>query len=251
MFLESVTLTAPRKTVPRSDGVPVQADRLDYSLRRYFVDEFYSRHVPTLPAGSRVLDLGGNKVRKRGEFDIGRYDLRVVYANLSTAKRPDVQSDAAHLPLKQKCFDAVICSELLEHVADPLAVLRELHHVLRSQGIVLACVPFLHHMHGDPHDYGRYTDHYLRENLAKIGFGNIVIERQGLFWSVIVDMLRGLAWHNAKEGRPRSAWLRRQVAKLIAQGKRRALAWETQPGRETHPFFSSFTTGFGVVAIKD
>lgn len=234
----------------RSNGVALQADRLDYSLRRYFVDEFYFRHVPTLSAGSRVLDLGGTKVSKRGDFDIGRYDLRVIYANLSPAKQPDVQSDAAHLPVKQSCFDAVICSEVLEHVPDPLAVLRETHQVLRSQGVLLVCAPFLHHIHGDPHDYGRYTDQYWREALARIGFADIVIERQGLFWSVMVDMLRGWAHEHAKQGRPRSDWLRRQLAKVIAKGKRMALAWEAEPGRDTHPFFGSFTTGFGIRAVR-
>ena len=42
------------------------ADRLDYSLRRYFVDEFHFRHVPALSAGSQVLHWGSDKSYKRG-----------------------------------------------------------------------------------------------------------------------------------------------------------------------------------------
>ena len=147
-----------------------KADRLDSSLRRYFIDQFHFRQVPSLPPGSRVLDLGGNKIRKRGHFDIERYDFRVVYADFSTAKRPDVQADAAYIPFKEGCFDAVICSELLEHVLDPLAVLREIHRVVRPGGTLLICVPFLFHIHGDPHDYGRYTDFYWSQTLKTSGF---------------------------------------------------------------------------------
>ena len=225
-------------------------DRLDYSLRRYFVDEFHFRHVPNLPSGSRVLDLGGNKIRKRGQFDIEHYDLHVVYANLSTAKRPDVQADAARVSFKDGCFDAVICSELLEHVPDPPAVLREAYRVLREGATLLICAPFLHRMHGDPYDYGRYSDYYWSQTLTTIGFSDIRIEKQGLFWSVLMDMLRDLAHQMAKEGRPRSAWVRRQVARLTGWGRRTALAWEAKPGYHQHPFFSHYTTGFGILAVK-
>lgn len=232
-------------------GSPLlQADRLDYSLRRYFVDEFHFRHVPRLSSGSWVLDLGGNKIRKRGPFDINRYDLRVIYANLSTAKRPDVQADAASIPFKDSCFDAVICSELLEHVPDPPAVLREIHRVLQKGGTLLICVPFLFCIHGDPYDYGRYTDHYWRENLLTIGFVDIEIERQGLFWSVLVEMLRALAYQMANEGRPRSSLARRQIERMVSWGKRIALRRETKSRYQQSSFFCSFTTGFGIKVIK-
>jgi SAM-dependent methyltransferase len=229
----------------------LQANRLDYSLRRYYVDEFHFRHVPNLAPGSRVLDLGGNKVRKRGQFDIGRYDLRVVYTNLSTAKRPDVQADAAHVPFKDGCFDAVICSELLEHVPDPPSVLREAYRVLREGRTLLICVPFLHRIHGDPYDYGRYSDFYWSQTLAAIGFGDIRIEQQGLFWSVLMDMLRDLAYQMANEGRPRSVWARRLVSKAIGWGRRAALTRDLQAIRRQHAFFSRYTTGFGIVAVKE
>jgi SAM-dependent methyltransferase len=233
-----------------TDDPLLQANHLGYSLRRYFVDQFHFRHVPALPAGSRVLDLGGNKTRKRGQFDIESYDLRVVYVNLSVAKRPDVQADAVHIPFKDGCFDAVICSELLEHVLKPLAVLREVHCVLKGGGILLICVPFLVRVHGDPYDYGRYTDYYWKENLTKMGFAGVEIEKQGLFWGVLMDMLRELAYQMMRENRPKSAWARCLVVKLIDWGRRAALARDTRSTNCEHPFFSSFTTGFGIVAAK-
>ena len=219
-------------------------------MRRYYVDEYHFRHVPALPPGSRVLDLGGNKVRKRGQFDVGRYDLRVVYANLSTVKRPDVQADAEHVPFEGGSFDTVICSELLEHVPDPSAVLRESHRVLRSGGILMICVPFLFPIHGDPHDYGRYTGFYWEQTLAASGFGEIVIEKQGLFWSVLVDMLRELAYQTPMVGQPWSPQVRRLVAQMVGRGKRAALARDAQLARGEHPVLGSYTTGFGVRAAK-
>ena len=187
-----------KKNIPPID---LPGHRLDYSIRRYFVDCFHAEQVPTLRDGSTILDIGGNKINKRGQFDIENYDLRVTYANLTTAKRPDVQSDAARLPFVNESFDAVVCSELLEHVPDPPSVLKEAFRVLRRGGVILICVPFIYQIHGDPYDFGRYTDYYWFYHLKEIGFNNIEIQKQGLFWSVLVDMLRGWWYDLDKTGR--------------------------------------------------
>jgi len=224
---------------------PLYAGGVGFSVRRHFVDEFLSRHVATLAAGSRVLDLGGNRVGKRGRFDIGRCGLRVVYANLTRAKRPDVQADAMSVPIRDGCFDAVICSELLEHVPEPVTVLQETCRVLAVGGALLACAPFLYRIHGDPHDYGRYTEDYWIRALSSSGLRIVVLERQGLFYSVLVDFCKQYVdalWH-----RPL-----RDVARwplVVAQGM--ALRREQTQRVRTHPFLRSFTTGYGIVAVKE
>ncbi|MEX5215252.1 MAG: methyltransferase domain-containing protein [Nitrospiraceae bacterium] len=228
----------------------LQGDRLDCSLRRFFVDEFYMHHAAQLKPGSRVLDLGGQKAPKRGRFDIERYDVRVRYANLSAAHRPDVQTDASALPFKEESFDAVICAEMVEHVADPMRVMHEVHRVLRRRGILLMTVPFLFPIHEDPYDYCRYTDHYWRENLERIGFEDMAIEAQGLFWSVVVDMTR--AWFNeqVRRGRPRSVLLQRLITRLVTKGKRLAVARERRIDAVDHAFIKRYTTGYGIRVVR-
>jgi len=223
---------------------------LDYSLRRHYVDQFHFRHVPEFPARSVVLDLGGNRVSKRGLFNIEAYGLSVVYADVSAAKKPHVQANAAWLPFRPGAFDGVICSELLEHVPDPRVVLGEAHRVLRPHGRLLVCIPFLSRIHGDPHDYGRYTDSFLRETLERVGFRDVVVERQGLFWSVIVDMLRDMAYAEAMKGRPGPPLLRKLVAFAIGRCKQSALQWDRRREGEHGSFAQAFTTGFGVTAVK-
>lgn len=222
----------------------MQTQPLGYSIRRYFVDEFYFRHVPALPPNSHVLDLGGNKVRKRGQFDIEEYNLNVIYANLFTGKQPDVQADAAHLPFNDNQFDAVICAELLEHIFSPQTVLHEVYRVLNIQGVLLISVPFLYPIHGDPDDFGRYTDHYWHSTLEEVGFESISIERQGLYFSVLANFLKLYA--NRMYRRP----IRNLVSLPLALFQRWALKREQNPSIQSHPFLSSFTTGFGIVGIK-
>lgn len=47
------------------------------------------------------------------------------------AERPFIIGDAHSLPFKDHAFDCVVCSHLLEHVADPARVLAELQRVAR------------------------------------------------------------------------------------------------------------------------
>lgn len=227
-----------------------QARELGYSLRRHYVDQFHLRNVPGLPKSALVLDLGGNRIGKRGLFDIEAYGLRVVYANLSAAKRPNVQADGAGLPFPAGRFDAVICSELLEHVPDPRPVLEEIRRILRNDGTVLICVPFLNRIHGDPYDYARFTDFFWRETLGSMGYEGIEIERQGGFWSVLADMLRDLAYHKTIHGAP---WISRHLKALswiMGHVRQKAVKWDRFA--ESHPASmpQGFTTGFGIRATK-
>jgi ubiquinone/menaquinone biosynthesis C-methylase UbiE len=54
-----------------------------------------------------------------------------------------VQGDATHLPFPDKAFDAVICSETIEHIPDDAAVVRELARVLRPRGWLFFTAPNL------------------------------------------------------------------------------------------------------------
>ena len=52
-----------------------------------------------------------------------------------------VQGDALKLPFSEGTFDRVICSEVLEHIPEDVAAMRELARVLRSGGTMAITVP--------------------------------------------------------------------------------------------------------------
>jgi SAM-dependent methyltransferase len=225
-------------------------ENLGYSMRRYYVDQFHFAHVPGIAEGAPVLNVGGHRGPKRGLFDIDGFRLNVVHMDIVSAKRPHVQGDATHVPFKTSYFDAVICSEVLEHVREPVSVLKEAHRVLKPGGLFLICVPFLTRIHADPYDYGRYTDSFWAETLLETGFTDVRIERQGLFWAVIVDMVRDAVYSSALLARNGSGLLTKAASLVVGACKGMALKFDARQPLTGTGIRSAFTTGFGIRAVK-
>lgn len=82
----------------------------------------------------------------------------------------DVFYDGEHFPLDSGRFDAVLCTQVLEHVFEPTAFLEEVHRVLAPGGKLLLTVPFVWDEHEQPWDYARYSSFGLHHLLQKQGF---------------------------------------------------------------------------------
>ncbi len=91
----------------------------------------------------------------------------------------DLLYDGRRFPLGDATFDAVLCSQVLEHVFTPEEFVRELHRVLRPGGLLLLTVPFVWDEHEQPHDYARYSSFGLADLLHRAGF-EIVEHRKTL-----------------------------------------------------------------------
>jgi len=239
------------------DAAPPQLSDLArntaFSLRRCYVDLFYAHEVRQLPSGSRVLDLGGVRtVARPGMFDVSRFPLDVVCVNILPSANPNVIAAGEALPFAGRTFDAVICSEVLEHVRDPRLVLAEIERVLVPGGIALIAVPFLYQIHASPHDFGRYTDDFWKSVLQDSGLPCERIEKQGLYWSVMLDFVR-LPIERASAKTTRALWrkfLRAVMLWPMAWLRVWAVKAEAKPSLRAHPTYANFTTGFGIVARK-
>lgn len=92
-----------------------------------------------------------------------------------------VRADAHALPFAEWSFDAVVTLETIEHVADPLGFLREVHRVLGPGGILLISTPNGDVPYGDnPYHLTEFTLDQLGNLLESTGFE--VVEVWGQNW---------------------------------------------------------------------
>jgi len=212
------------------------------TFRRRLVDADLER-VRSLMRGV-VLDLGGERIGRRGVFRPPENgSVRLIVANLDPGTGPDLVCDAAAVALRDATVDVVVCSELLEHLADPDSALAEIARVLRPGGVLILSTPFLYRLHGDPQDFQRLTDVRLRAMLDRLKFDIIELRRQGAFFLVLADML-----HQAAGAGPRWAKVLLTPLLMVLTGILTRL--DSLPATVGSPMLSSFTTGFFVVAFK-
>jgi SAM-dependent methyltransferase len=70
------------------------------------------------------------------------------------------QSNRALIP--DATFDAVLCTEVLEHTLNPFDAVREVRRMLKPAGLLFLSVPFNFRIHGPLPDCWRFTEHGLR-----------------------------------------------------------------------------------------
>ena len=73
--------------------------------------------------------------------DISRIQLDVARKNLAGYEVRFIQGDASKIELPDASFDRMICSEVLEHVVNPDAVLAAIARLLRPSGVAVLTIP--------------------------------------------------------------------------------------------------------------
>lgn len=98
-------------------------------------------------SGGAVLDIGCGYGEMLSEFPATRLvGVDINHPALSEAKRRNpagcfAMANVERLPIADSSFDAVVCSEVLEHMDDPSSLAREIVRVTRPGGVYCVTVP--------------------------------------------------------------------------------------------------------------
>ncbi len=116
--------------------------------------------------GSRVLDVGCGE---KPYFPFFASASEYVGVDVVASPAADIVGAVESLPIADESFDVVLCTQVLEHVDDPAAAVRELHRVTRPGGRVLASTHGVMVFHPNPNDYWRWTHTGLRRLFERNG----------------------------------------------------------------------------------
>jgi len=113
-----------------------------------------NQQLGLIPAGNRILDAGAGELQWKpycshlqyvsqdlAQYD-GRGDGKGLQCKSWNGMRVDIISDIIEIPLPDASFDAVLCSEVLDHVPSPSLALMELDRLLKPGGIMLITESF-------------------------------------------------------------------------------------------------------------
>jgi SAM-dependent methyltransferase len=115
----------------------------------------------------RLLDVGcGSRPYESLFVERG---AAYVGCDMEGSAHADVFGLADALPVEDASFDVVLCTQVLEHVPDPAAAVRELRRVLKPGGRALVSTHGVAVYHPSPTDYWRWTSSGLERLFSENG----------------------------------------------------------------------------------
>jgi SAM-dependent methyltransferase len=165
-------------------------------LLKHKIEASVSKYASPSTPESRALDIGcgGQPFRKTLER------LGYSYQGMDVNQHPGSKVDfvcAIDEPLPRELIESgpyefVLCTEVMEHVADWDMAFRNLKLLVQPEGRILITCPHFYQLHEEPYDFWRPTLHALRYFAERSGFRLLHQEAAGDGWDVLGTLLANL-----------------------------------------------------------
>ena len=220
-------------------------------------ERWIQRNLSALPQGWRLLDAGAGEQRHRHlcahlkyvAQDFGKYDGIGDDRGLQTRQWNqaglDIVSDITSVPEPDGSFDAVLCTEVLEHLPKPMEALKELVRLLRQGGHLILTAPFISMTHMAPYHYCTGFNRYFYDRaLPELGLEVIELSYNGNFFEFVAQELRRVPSMAERYSATQMLHLHEAAAIAIVLGMLRRLSRKDRGSSELCSF------GLHVRAIK-
>lgn len=170
--------------------------------------DWVKARLAEVPAGHRLLDVGAGECQykpfcahlKYIAQDVNQYDGQGDGIGLQTRQwdfsQIDLVCDIYDIPT-ETTYDALLCTEVLEHIVDAPRALELFGKLVRPGGVLILTAPFACLTHFAPHFYSSgYSEYFYRTLLDRFGFDIERLEKNGSYFRQVhyeVVRLAGLA----------------------------------------------------------
>ena len=173
------------------------------SFNERFRDEWVRNALAAVPAGSRLLDAGAGEQQYRKycahldyvSQDFSQYDGQGNGSGLQMGqwdvRNIDIVSDICAIPEPDQAFDALLCTEVLEHLPKPVDALVEFSRLVRPGGMLILTAPFSSLTHFAPYHFATGFNRYFYEyHLEALGFEIRNMDPNGNYFEFVAQELR-------------------------------------------------------------
>jgi ubiquinone/menaquinone biosynthesis C-methylase UbiE len=156
-----------------------------------------------IPAGSRILDAGAGECQYKQycthlnyvSQDFNEYKGDGNGSGIQTGEWDtssiDIVSDIISIPEPNQSFDAIFCTEVFEHIPDPISAIKEFYRLLKPGGILIVTAPFNSLTHFAPyHYYSGFNKYFYDWHLTKNGFKVSEVSLNGDYSEYIAQEIR-------------------------------------------------------------
>lgn len=170
-------------------------------------DQWIKSILQAIPAGYKILDAGAGE-RRYKEYcghleyvsqDFAQYDGRGDSAGLQTGSWDnmgiDIVSDITRIPQPDNSFDVVMCTEVFEHLPEPIKALREFSRLLKPAGVLILTAPFSSLTHMPPYYYYTgFSRYFYKRFLEEMGFTIVDMNENGSYFEYLAQEIRRLPY---------------------------------------------------------
>ncbi len=158
-----------------------------------------------IPEGCRILDAGAGEQQYRSwcshldyvSQDFAQYDGQGDNKGLQSGKwdRKNLQivCDIVDIPEPDASFDAIMCTEVFEHLPNPVLAIKEFSRLLRKGGHLIITAPFCSLTHQSPyHFYTGFNRYFYEKHLPDYEFDIVEIESNGTYFKYLAQEIHRL-----------------------------------------------------------
>lgn len=164
--------------------------------------EWTKKAIGLIEPGSKVLDAGAGECKNKQycahlkyvsqdfcQYERSKDELKAPGESRKwDTSRIDIVSDIADIPVEPESFDAIICTEVLEHLLLPELAIKEFARIVKKGGRVIITAPANCGNHMMPFFfYNGLSEFWYKEILEKYGFVIESIDKNGNYFDVIKE----------------------------------------------------------------
>ena len=164
--------------------------------------EWIKNSLKKIPKGLTLLDVGAGDGPYKSECshlkyiaqDFGKYDgkgeVGIQMGDWDNSKL-DIVSDILNIPMPDKSIDAIMCTEVFEHIPDPVRAITEFNRLLKPGGYLILTAPFCSLTHFAPyHFYTGFNRFFYEKFLPENDFSILELEYNGNYFEYMAQEIR-------------------------------------------------------------